>query len=77
MTGGIEWPFFLLVCAAVTVGAVAMIWLDDRFRKARHAKDNELQELQSQIDVLQLQVRELQIACKGLNGNHFTRTPNH
>lgn len=75
MTGGVEWPFFLLVCAAVMVGAVAMIWLDDRFGKARHAKDNVLQGLQSQIDVLQIQMREIQIALKGQNGNHFTRTP--
>lgn len=75
MTGGVDWPFLLLVCSALMAGAMAMRWLDERFAKTRHAKDNYLQEHQGQIEVLQIQIRELQIACKSLNGNHFTRTP--
>lgn len=67
-----------LVGAALAIALVGWNgrgWIEAQLGKARHSKDEELQEYQSQIDLLQVQVRELQIACRSLNGNHFTRTP--
>lgn len=70
-----EQTLALIAIACIFIGGMVW-WFSVVIRETRHAKDSELQELQSQIDVLQIQIRELQIACKAMGGNGFTRTPN-
>lgn len=67
------WVLITLMGTFGTVVAGVVIWITNGLGIARHAKDNELQEIQSQIDVLQIQMRELQLALG--NGPKFTRTP--
>lgn len=69
-------PALVYIVVACVFVAGFVWWFSTMIAATRHSKDNQLQELQSQIDVLQIQVRELQIACKGMGGNGFTRTLN-